>query len=132
MTLHGHGPWGQAGCRGWGCVGTEQASQDAAAVAREHHAHVHQAGVTEALAVCGPHQAVLLEEPRVLLQVQRSQPLGHRERPVPGLRHGSCQQRPASRALSRPGIDTRAQVRGKLSRYRSPINNSLWLFHAMG
>lgn len=78
MTLHGHGPLGQAGCRGWGRVGTEQASQDAAAVAGEQHAHVHQAGIAEALALCGPHQSVLLKEPGVLLQVQCPQPLGHR------------------------------------------------------
>lgn len=48
-------------------MGAQQACQDAAAVTREQHAHVQQAGITEALAVRGPHQSVLLEEPGVLL-----------------------------------------------------------------
>lgn len=107
VTFHGHRPRGGAGCRGRGRVGAEQAGQDAAAVAREQHAHVHQAGIAEALALRGPHQSVLLEEPGVLLQVQGPQPLGHRQGRVPGLCHGSCQQRPASRAPPRPAAARR-------------------------
>lgn len=77
MTLHGHRPWGGVGCGGWWREGTEQASEDAAAVTRQYHAHVHQAGITEVLALGGPHQPVLLKEPSVLLQVQGPQPLSH-------------------------------------------------------
>lgn len=58
-------------------MGTVQTSQDTAAVAREVHAHVHQAGIAEALALSGPHQSVLLKECCVLLQVQCPQPLGY-------------------------------------------------------
>lgn len=58
-------------------MGTEQASQDAAAVARKLYTHVHQAGIAEALAICGPHQSMMLKEHGVLLQVQCLQPLSH-------------------------------------------------------
>lgn len=58
-------------------MGTEQTSQDTAAVAREVHAHVQQASIAEALAFGGPQQSTLLEERGVLLQVQCPQPLSY-------------------------------------------------------
>lgn len=74
-----------------------QSSQDTAAVAREEHAHVHQAGIAEALAFSGPYQSVLLKECRVLLQVQGPQPLGYRQSGIVALCHGFWQQRPRAR-----------------------------------
>lgn len=69
VSLHGHRPWGRARYRGRRCVGTEQTSQDTAAVAREVHAHVQQASISEALAFGGTYQSMLLKERCILLQM---------------------------------------------------------------